>query len=95
MANTLGVGEAKRRFSELMSRVALRRERFLIERHGKPVVALVSVEDLRRLEETPVNPRGLLAAVGTWAEFKDLDRLVEDIYRQRTQAHDRPVMLEG
>ena len=36
MANILGVGEAKRRFSELMSRVAYRQERFIIERQEPP-----------------------------------------------------------
>ena len=73
VANILGVGEAKKRFSELMSRVAYKRERFLIERHGKPMVAVVSAEDLERLEREPVAPKGLLAAVGAWAEYKDLD----------------------
>ena len=95
MANTVDVGDAKRQFSELMNRVILRRERFLIRRHGKPVVALVSVEDLQRLEEQPEAPRGLLAAAGAWADFDDLDTVIEDIYRQRSQAQDRPVVFEG
>ncbi len=37
---TLGVAEAKRRFSELIERVG-RGERFVICRRGKPAVALV------------------------------------------------------
>ena len=83
MANILGVGEAKKRFSELMSRVAYRRERFIIERHGKPMVALASVEDLERLEQGPVAALGLLAAVGAWSDYEELDQVVKDIYRQR------------
>jgi len=93
--NILSVGEAKMRLSELMGRVAYRGERFLIERRGRPMAALVSADDLRRLEEEPVSPRGLLAAVGAWADFEGLDEFVEEIYQQRERALDRPVTLEG
>jgi prevent-host-death family protein len=89
----LGVGEAKRRFSELMSRVAYRKERFLIQRRGRSMVALVSEEDLERLEQEPVAPKGLLAAVGAWADYEGLDDVVKDIYRQREEAQDRRVVL--
>ena len=95
MASILGVGEAKKRLSELMSRVAYKRERFLIERHGRPMVALVSTEDLERLEQEPAAPKGLLAAVGAWADCEELDEVVEDTHRQREGAQDRPVALEG
>lgn len=95
MADIMGVGEAKKRFSELMSRVAYKRERFLIERRGRPMAALVSTEDLERLEQEPVAPRGLLAAVGAWADYEELDQIVENIYRQREEAQDRPVALES
>lgn len=93
--DVLGVGEAKKRLSELMSRAAYRRERFLIERRGKPMAALVSADDLRWLEEEPVSPRGLLAAAGAWADFEALDDVLADIYRQREMSQDRPVTLEG
>ena len=95
MTGKLGVGEAKRRFSELMSRVAYRGERFLIERRGRAMVALVSAEDLEKLEMEPDAPKGLLAAVGAWEEYEGLDEMVEEIYRQREEARDRPVVLEG
>ena len=42
--------EVKAQLSEFIGRVAYGRERVLILRHGKPVAALVSVEDLRWLE---------------------------------------------
>ena len=47
----VSVAEAKAQFSELVNRVVHRGERFVITRHGKPVVALVGVEDLHNLEE--------------------------------------------
>ena len=48
MAKKVGVAEAKRDFSELMSRVSLQKERYIIERRGKAVAALVNVDELRR-----------------------------------------------
>lgn len=95
MASVLGVGEAKKRLSELMSRVVYKGERFVIQRRGRPMVALVSAEDLARLEEEPAAPKGLLAAVGAWADFEELDRVVQEIYRQRRRARDREVALQG
>ena len=51
MATRLSVNEAKTRLSEYLNRVNYRGERFVVERHGKPVGALVSLKDLERLEE--------------------------------------------
>jgi prevent-host-death family protein len=50
MSVQVGTQEAKTHLSEYLNRVAYRGERILVERHGKPVAALVSVDDLRRLE---------------------------------------------
>ena len=46
----VGTHEANTRLSEYLNRVCYRGERILIERHGKPAAALVSIEDLNRLE---------------------------------------------
>ena len=91
MANIKSVADAKKTLSELMSRAAYNNERSLIQRRGKPMAALVSIEDLARLEKEPVAP---MAAVGALAEFEELESMVEEIYRQREQAQDRPVDLE-
>ena len=94
MSKNLSVADAKKHFSELMGRVAYNKERFLIERHGKQMAALVSAEDLARLERESKAPQGLLAAVGAWSEFDELDQMVEDIYKQREEARDRDVNLD-
>ena len=96
MSSVLGVGEAKKRFSELMSRVTYGRERFLIRRRGKPMAALVSADDLARLEQEPASPKGALALVGAWAEVSDeeIDAFVADVYAQRERDMGRPVSLE-
>lgn len=46
----VGTHEAKTHLSEYLSRVRYGGERIVIERHGKPVAALVGMEDLARLE---------------------------------------------
>ncbi len=94
MSKKLSVADAKKHLSELMSRVAYNQERFLIERHGKPMAALVSAEDLARLEQEPKAGQGLLAAVGACADFDEWDQMIEEIYRQREQAQDRAVSLD-
>ncbi len=42
--------EARDGFSETMNKVAYGRERVMVQRHGKPLVAIVPIEDLEVLE---------------------------------------------
>ena len=94
-STTIGVGEAKKRFSEIMSRVVYGGERFIVSRRGKPMVALVSADDLAMLEDQATAPRGLLAAVGALEDFEELDDMVKEIYRQREFPEDRPIDLDA
>jgi len=48
----VGRHEAETHLSEYINRVYYRGERIVIERHGKPVAALVGIEDLARLESS-------------------------------------------
>jgi prevent-host-death family protein len=48
----VGTREAKTHLSEYLNRVRYGGERVVIERHGKPVAALVRVEELARLKES-------------------------------------------
>jgi prevent-host-death family protein len=41
----------RERLAEVINKVSVRGDRVLIERHGKPVAALIPVEDLALLEE--------------------------------------------
>jgi prevent-host-death family protein len=45
------VTEARAQFSELVNRVGYGKERIVLTRHGKPLVALVPAEDLAADEE--------------------------------------------
>lgn len=46
----MNVVEARRNFSELITRVAYGGSRVVVERRGRPLVALISAQDLARLE---------------------------------------------
>jgi len=65
-AGRVGTHEAKTHLSEYINRVRYGGERVVIERHGKPVAALVSVEDLERLEKEGPGP----------------DKSAEELYRE-------------
>ncbi|MFG3719619.1 type II toxin-antitoxin system Phd/YefM family antitoxin [Streptomyces massasporeus] len=52
MAYEIPVTQARAELADLINRVVYAGERVVVTRHGKPLVALVSADDLRRLEET-------------------------------------------
>ena len=43
--------EARAQFSELVNRVGFGKERIILSRHGKPLVALIPAEDLAGLDD--------------------------------------------
>lgn len=49
MSDEIPVTEARAQFSELVNRVGFGKERIILTRHGKPLVALVPAEDLADL----------------------------------------------
>ena len=50
-ARRVSASEVRDGFSDAINRVVYGHERIVLERHGKPVVALVPVADLKLLEE--------------------------------------------
>ena len=85
----VGVAEAKGTFSAMIEGVQHRGERYVIERHGKPAAALVSLEELDRLESQRPTPRGMtggLGLIGMWRGSltdADIDDMVDAIYADR------------
>ncbi len=47
---SLPVAEARARFADLLNKVAYRKDRIVLTRHGKGIVALIPAEDLEDLE---------------------------------------------
>ena len=50
METIINVVEAKANFSELMIRVAYQGQRVIVERHGRPQMAWISMDDLAHLK---------------------------------------------
>jgi len=49
--SALTVSKARKLFAETVNRVAYTKERVMVERHGKAVVAMVPVEDVELLRD--------------------------------------------
>jgi prevent-host-death family protein len=89
---TMSVADFKSHFSEVLTGLLSRQERVVVERRGKPVAVLVSVEDAERLGLSgSAPPRGILGILGAWAEHPDIDAFVDEIYAARDAAEDRDV----
>jgi prevent-host-death family protein len=50
MASTISTSKAREFLADLITEVAYKGERVILTRHGKAVAALISAEDLERLE---------------------------------------------
>lgn len=66
---TVSVAAAKSRLSELIAKSSYAHERFIITRRNKPVAALVSLEDLKLIEQKEER-QGLASIVGKWKGFE-------------------------
>lgn len=98
VAKRVSAAQAKAQLSALSAEVAFGGQQVIIERRGKPLVALVSMADLELLEQvrsTSALPRGALALVGAWERASDdeLNSFVEDIYAYRALDAGRPVEI--
>ncbi|MEU0842494.1 type II toxin-antitoxin system Phd/YefM family antitoxin [Streptomyces sp. NPDC005962] len=58
MAYEIPVTQARAELAELINRVVYGGERVVLTRHGKPLVALVSSDDLRRLDAIEADAEG-------------------------------------
>ncbi len=57
MRKVISAMEARRKFGSMLNEVALKDDRFIIERAGKPIAAIVSIDKLMRLEQAEENAR--------------------------------------
>jgi len=96
MLKDISVAEAKSKFSEMIARTIYAGERFVVRRRGKPVAAIVGIDDLKKIQltDSSEDTGTLLVAAEAWADFKDLDQVIEDIYRSRRKSADRKVTIE-
>lgn len=81
---TVTVAEARRNLSQLITTVGFGGKRVLLERHGKPVAAVISVADLRRLEELEQGSEARRErALAALAALEAARRSSELIFRER------------
>ena len=68
------VQQARDNFSELIERVALARESFLVTKFGKPKVVIMAADELKRLGQiqTKKKKQAIKAIAGMWADRKDM-----------------------
>jgi prevent-host-death family protein len=50
MPSTISTSKAREFLADLITEVAYKGERVILTRHGKPIAAIISAEDLERLE---------------------------------------------
>jgi prevent-host-death family protein len=101
MSTIASTAEVKARLSEFVSRVLLRGDRVIVARRGRPVAALVGLDDLQRLEAldaeraagTPPERHPVMAAFGAWSDGDDWDNLLADVYAERAAAQGRELPL--
>ena len=77
-ATTVSVAKAKALISELIAKTQYSHERFIITRRNKPVAALVSLEDLKLVEQH-MEKQGLAAIAGKWQGFEEVAKSRGDV----------------
>jgi prevent-host-death family protein len=70
-ATSISVAKAKSHISELIAKSQFSHERFIITKRDKPVAALVSLDDLKKLEQYE-EKQGLATIAGKWQGFDEV-----------------------
>lgn len=90
---SISVAEAKRTFADVLGAVRYHGERFVVERNGTPMAALVPISDLPRTEQSPA--AGLLGLVGSFTDAPEYaDELQRAVSARHTQRSRRAPMLQ-
>lgn len=71
-ATRVGIAEAKNTLSTIVNRVAFGRERIILESRGKPKAAVISIEDLHKLEAIEPAAASMAARMSALAEARSV-----------------------
>lgn len=88
MTERMGIAEVKRQFSDVLGRVHHRGERFIIERRGSPLAALVPISDL---DDDAGADQGALNLLGSFADAPELGEALDEAVASRASLATRPV----
>jgi prevent-host-death family protein len=83
----ISVAEAKRRFADVLGEVRYGRRRFIVERNGTPMAALVPLDEMK-LEPEPRG--GFLALIGEFADAPEYADALDEAVDSRRQQGSRP-----
>jgi len=83
-AVAIGVAEAKNRFSEILAKAAFAGQRFIVERRGKPMAAIIGIQEYEEFVKSQQEQRrrrfeGLRAAAANMPEGEALDLAQEAV----------------
>jgi prevent-host-death family protein len=84
----ISVAEAKRRFADVLGTVRYQGERYVVERNGTPMAALVPLADLQ-VSEQAERP-GFLALIGAFADEPEYAESLADTVCSRGAQRSRP-----
>jgi prevent-host-death family protein len=90
----IGVAEAKRRFADVLGTVRYKGERYVVERNGTPMAALVPLSDLPD-ERGPASRPGFLALVGAFDGEPEYADSLAAVVRSRSVQRSRPAPRLG
>ena len=80
----VSVAAAKSHLSELIAKSAYSKEKFIITRRNKPIAALVSIEDLRVIEQAEQR-KGLASLAGKWKGFDEVAKHLDNLESLRNK----------
>jgi prevent-host-death family protein len=85
----ISVADAKRRFADVLGAVRYQGERYVVERNGTPMAALVPLTDLPESSGAKRRP-GFLALVGAFEDAPEYADSLAEVVRTRGTQRSRP-----
>lgn len=92
----ISAADAKARLAAVLDDVQHKGERYVVERHGREVAAIVTVADAESLEPPPSNgSAGALALLALWDDIPDeaIDDFLNHVHEERARDTGRSVEL--
>lgn len=74
----VSVAKLKSQLSEVIANASYNKQKFIITRRNKPVAALVSIDDLRIIEQYEQR-KGLASLTGKWKGFEEVAEHIDDL----------------
>lgn len=83
MRQTISAAKARDAFGEIMARARYSGDYFIVESRGKPMVAIIGIEEYQALEEVLMDLADLRDARETLAEYDPSEAVDYDSYMEQ------------